>query len=46
MILAAGLYYLAELVEEYTSVAKKVIWWMNTVRGSGLAYFCLNNVCF
>ncbi|XP_018574149.1 protein TEX261 [Anoplophora glabripennis] len=28
--IAAGLYYLAELVEEYTSAAKKVIWWMNT----------------
>ncbi|XP_060526232.1 protein TEX261 [Cylas formicarius] len=27
--IAAGLYYLAELVEEYTSYAKKVIWWMN-----------------
>ncbi|KAJ8917147.1 hypothetical protein NQ315_012639 [Exocentrus adspersus] len=28
--IAAGLYYLAELVEEYTSTAKRVIWWMNT----------------
>nr|CAH7713697.1 unnamed protein product [Callosobruchus chinensis] len=28
--IAAGLYYLAELVEEYTTIAKKVIWWMNT----------------
>ncbi|XP_056643439.1 protein TEX261 [Diorhabda carinulata] len=27
--IAAGLYYLAELVEEYTSVAKKFIWWLN-----------------
>ncbi|KAK7872476.1 hypothetical protein R5R35_014268 [Gryllus longicercus] len=26
--LAAGLYYLAELVEEYTVITKKVIWWM------------------
>ncbi|XP_049803931.1 protein TEX261 [Schistocerca nitens] len=25
---AAGLYYLAELVEEYTVASKKVIWWM------------------
>lgn len=30
--LAAALYYLAELVEEYTSTAKKVIYWMNAVR--------------
>ncbi|XP_030763965.1 protein TEX261 [Sitophilus oryzae] len=29
--IAAGLYYLAELVEEYTSYAKKIIWWMNTI---------------
>lgn len=28
---AAGLYYLAELVEEYTAITKKCIWWMNTV---------------
>lgn len=28
---AAGLYYLAELVEEYSTVAKKIIWWMNAV---------------
>ncbi|KAJ8945808.1 hypothetical protein NQ314_009030 [Rhamnusium bicolor] len=35
--IAAGLYYLAELVEEYTTVAKKLIWWMNAV----IAYFTL-----
>ncbi|XP_023011738.1 protein TEX261 isoform X1 [Leptinotarsa decemlineata] len=29
--IAAGLYYLAELVEEYTRIAKRVIWWMNSV---------------
>lgn len=29
--LAAGLYYLAELVEEYSTIAKKCIWWQNTV---------------
>ncbi|XP_019866306.1 protein TEX261 [Aethina tumida] len=29
--IAAGLYYLAELVEEHTSIAKKCIWWMNLV---------------
>ncbi|CAG9835578.1 unnamed protein product [Diabrotica balteata] len=29
--IAAGLYYLAELVEEYTTVAKKVIWWLNAI---------------
>jgi hypothetical protein len=29
--IAAGLYYLAELVEEYSSIAKKCIWWTNTV---------------
>ncbi|CAG9857341.1 unnamed protein product [Phyllotreta striolata] len=29
--IAAGLYYLAELVEEYTTIAKKIIWWMNLV---------------
>lgn len=34
--IAAGLYYLAELVEEYTVVAKKVISWM--VIGSVLLY--------
>lgn len=28
---AAGLYYLAELVEEYTVLTKKCIWWLNTV---------------
>ncbi|CAB3380055.1 Hypothetical predicted protein [Cloeon dipterum] len=28
---AAGLYYLAELVEEYTSITRKVIWWMTMV---------------
>lgn len=28
---AAGLYYLAELVEEYTTIAKKCVWWMNSV---------------
>ncbi|KAJ8951904.1 hypothetical protein NQ318_019883 [Aromia moschata] len=28
--IAAGLYYLAELIEEYTTIAKKVIWWMNS----------------
>ncbi|CAH1379356.1 hypothetical protein MTP99_003188 [Tenebrio molitor] len=28
--IAAGLYYLAELVEEYSSIAKKCIWWTNT----------------
>ncbi|GJQ88334.1 hypothetical protein Trydic_g3810 [Trypoxylus dichotomus] len=27
--IAAGLYYLAELVEEYTVLAKKCIWWTN-----------------
>lgn len=26
--LAAGLYYIAELVEEYTVTSKKIIWWM------------------
>ncbi|XP_067004783.1 protein TEX261 [Anabrus simplex] len=26
--IAAGLYYLAELVEEYTVTTKKIIWWM------------------
>ncbi|GLH07428.1 uncharacterized protein GBIM_12885 [Gryllus bimaculatus] len=35
--LAAGLYYLAELVEEYTVITKKVIWWMIVV----MAYFTL-----
>ncbi|KAF2904801.1 hypothetical protein ILUMI_01366 [Ignelater luminosus] len=29
--IAAGLYYVAELVEEYTVISKKIIWWMNTV---------------
>ncbi|KAF7268755.1 protein TEX261 [Rhynchophorus ferrugineus] len=29
--IAAGLYYLAELVEEYTTYAKKIIWWMNSI---------------
>jgi len=28
---AAGLYYLAELVEEYSTIARKIIWWMNAV---------------
>lgn len=28
---AAGLYYLAEIVEEYTVASKKVIWWMSVV---------------
>lgn len=28
---AAGLYYLAELVEEYTVTSKKIIWWMIVV---------------
>ncbi|KAG5896478.1 hypothetical protein JTB14_005859 [Gonioctena quinquepunctata] len=28
--IAAGLYYLAELTEEYTRITKKVIWWMNS----------------
>ncbi|CAG9815545.1 unnamed protein product [Phaedon cochleariae] len=28
---SAGLYYIAELVEEYTTIAKKVIWWMNSI---------------
>ncbi|XP_050297289.1 protein TEX261 [Anthonomus grandis grandis] len=27
--IAAGLYYLAEIVEEYSYAAKKAIWWMN-----------------
>lgn len=31
IFLAAGLYYLAELVEEYTAFTKKCIWWLNTV---------------
>jgi len=30
-ISAAGLYYLAELVEEYTVMSKRVIWWMTVV---------------
>lgn len=34
--IAAGLYYLAELVEEYTVMAKKVITWM--ILGSVLLY--------
>ncbi|XP_019548245.2 protein TEX261 [Aedes albopictus] len=34
--IAAGLYYLAELVEEYTVMAKKVITWM--IMGSVLLY--------
>uniref|UniRef100_T1D4X6 Protein TEX261 n=1 Tax=Psorophora albipes TaxID=869069 RepID=T1D4X6_9DIPT len=34
--IAAGLYYLAELVEEYTVAAKKVITWM--IMGSVLLY--------
>uniref|UniRef100_A0A1B6KPM9 Protein TEX261 n=1 Tax=Graphocephala atropunctata TaxID=36148 RepID=A0A1B6KPM9_9HEMI len=29
--LAAGLYYIAELVEEYTVLSKKIIWWMTIV---------------
>ncbi|GLV43999.1 uncharacterized protein CBL_12705 [Carabus blaptoides fortunei] len=37
--IAAGLYYLAELVEEFTVTAKKCIWWLNTVV-TGL-YVCL-----
>jgi hypothetical protein len=28
---AAGLYYLAELVEEYTVMTKRIIWWMTVV---------------
>uniref|UniRef100_A0A182JWF3 Protein TEX261 n=1 Tax=Anopheles christyi TaxID=43041 RepID=A0A182JWF3_9DIPT len=32
--IAAGLYYLAELVEEYTVIAKKVISWMVAVTAS------------
>ncbi len=31
-ILAAGLYYLAELVEEYTVATAKVIRWITMVR--------------
>jgi len=30
-ISAAGLYYLAELVEEYTVMSKRVIWLMTVV---------------
>lgn len=36
LLAAAGLYYLAELVEEYTVMAKKVITWM--IMGSVLLY--------
>lgn len=28
---AAGLYYLAELVEEYTVMTKRIIWWMTVI---------------
>ncbi|KAF4518415.1 hypothetical protein B566_EDAN002068 [Ephemera danica] len=28
---AAGLYYLAELVEEYTVITKKIVWWLCVV---------------
>ena len=31
IISAAGLYYIAELVEEYTVISKKIIWWMTVV---------------
>lgn len=37
--IAAGLYYLAELVEEYTTIAKKIIWWMNL--GTFILYILL-----
>ncbi|XP_066145492.1 protein TEX261 [Euwallacea fornicatus] len=37
--IASGLYYIAELVEEYSSIAKKVIWWMNVTVTS--LYICL-----
>ncbi|KAK9693921.1 Transmembrane adaptor Erv26 [Popillia japonica] len=36
---AAGLYYLAELVEEYTVFTKKCIWWTNLV--ILILYLCL-----
>ncbi|KAB0801884.1 hypothetical protein PPYR_04070 [Photinus pyralis] len=36
---AAGLYYLAEFVEEYTVLSKKIIWWMNS--GSLIIYILL-----
>ncbi|XP_065354084.1 protein TEX261 [Cloeon dipterum] len=37
---AAGLYYLAELVEEYTSFTRKVIWWMTmVVLGINVVFF-------
>lgn len=29
---AAGLYYLAELVEEFPRQGKKIVWWLNFVR--------------
>ncbi|KRT80474.1 hypothetical protein AMK59_7001 [Oryctes borbonicus] len=37
--IAAGLYYLAELVEEYTVLTKKLIWWSNSV--ILVLYLCL-----
>ncbi|KAF5273399.1 hypothetical protein FQA39_LY07416 [Lamprigera yunnana] len=37
--IAAGLYYLAELVEEYTVITKKIIWWTNT--SVTIVYICL-----
>ncbi|XP_044262605.1 protein TEX261 [Tribolium madens] len=37
--IAAGLYYLAELVEEYSTIAKKCIWWTNTIVTA--LYVCL-----
>lgn len=36
--IAAGLYYLAEIVEEYTVASKKVIWWMSVI--SLVIYVC------
>lgn len=44
VFVAAGLYYLAELVEEYTVISKKVIWWMNTVRRHLTLTFTQNHI--
>lgn len=38
---AAGLYYLAELVEEYTVMTKRVVWWMNVITLSFYVGFLL-----
>uniref|UniRef100_A0A1B6GR63 Protein TEX261 n=2 Tax=Cuerna arida TaxID=1464854 RepID=A0A1B6GR63_9HEMI len=43
--LAAGLYYIAELVEEYTVLSKKIIWWMTIITlGIYLGFFLFEDL--